>query len=634
MKPEKRSRRTFALWATNLALIFAASSPSVLAQKIDDPTVPPPTKLSFADVPPGVEKATLQLLDTEGTALLQIGFDPKDERVGKSVAMVLSGKRFAVTDDGLGADAKPGDGIFSAVIEVDPKTLVEQAEFAIKTEGKNDPRPIFHGREIVGVEDPQAVAARFKRLVQLQDVKRLVEQRISINLFDFVSLINPASINPANSLMITSTGVVRDPGRTIDPCTGVGNPNGVWTFKHLVTEMVAGTGIDPSDFVERWLRLWLAPQAVSSGFVAAPRAAMLARVINPWPRLPNGKLNLDRSPFRLSAIVNRIDLGNNPTYGGGSAGEGRFVFGVLDRAQGGCSFMPFSVIFEYGIPISGCEAVKAWANQWINLGFLINGTPAYNAALTAITEQFVKAGAAPRKPNGSALNQLRTNENALNFVWELREFKINALSHLLFEDTVKQTPDETLNNTPTFSNFVNTTPIPHVVPDRFPGLTPFMAATSRATAINQLNTHFRGPGIISNNKRFLVSVDTCSACHIRETSTNGVPAGNNSFLHVDPRPMPARLSRFLTGATVSIFDSPDIFLVNDPVVGGVFHPFNDLDRRRQKLASLAGSPCFTRFLVPMEIQFQGLRPIGPDDILPQISNLQLDSVNVPILSPH
>lgn len=602
--------------------ILSAFAPLGRAQRTIEPQPQPEpvaTKADLADLPPGVEAATLQLLDTRGTALLEVTFE-KDDRLGTTVPLVLGGKEQILRDDGEKNDAKAGDGVFSAVIDFDLKTLQTQAEFAIKSGGRIEPQAVFRGREVVGVEDQEAVSARLKTLVELQDVNRLVESRARINLFNFVPLINPATINPANSLMITNTTVIQDPTRTINPCTGVGNPNGVWTFKHLVTEMVAGTGINPSDFVEQWLRLWLVPQTPNA-FTAPARAAILAKILNPWPRIA-GKLDLDRSPFRLSAIVNRADLGNNPTYGGGSAGEGRFVFGVLDRTLGGCNFMPFSVIFEYGIPVSGCEAIKDWANQWIDLSFLPIGSLAYRAALEAITEQFVKAGAAPSKPNGSALNQLRTNENALNFLWELREFKISATTGFLFQDTVKLTPDQSLNNTFIFTN-IATGALP---------MTPFLGGSARAEPA-QLNTFFNGPGL-ANNIRFPVSLDTCTACHIRETSTNGVPAGNNAFLHVDPRTMPARLSRFLTGSTASILDAPDLFNVTDPVVAATIHPFNDLDRRRQVLASLGGSSCFVRFLAPPSALFDVLRPIGPNDVVPRISDLRLNSVNVPILSPH
>ena len=42
------------------------------------------------------------------------------------------------------------------------------------------------------------------------------------------------------------------------------------------------------------------------------------------------------------------------------------------------------------------------------------GSPAYNAALEAITQQVVVANAGGGKANGSALNQIRVNEHRLD----------------------------------------------------------------------------------------------------------------------------------------------------------------------------------------------------------------------------
>jgi hypothetical protein len=401
--------------------------------------------------------------------------------------------------------------------------------------------------------------------------------------------------------------------------------------------MTAGTGVDPADFVEQWLRLWQSNQPVSSGFIAAQRPAIDAKVLIPWPKTAAGKLDLDRSPFRLAAIVNRIDLAENLVYGGGSAGEGRFVFGVWDRTQVGCVMMPFSVIFEYGVKKSGCHQLRDWAQQWVALSSLPLGSPQYNQALEQITEQFAKAGADPSKPNGSALNQLRTNEIALDQPWELREFKIDGNSHKLFEDTTKQTPDESLNNGAEVAQYVNTNAAAikldrHVVPDKFPGSSKFMAASSLASP-GQLNTHFRAPGIADNDARFHFSLNTCSACHIRETSTNGSPGGNNAFLHVDPRPMPASLSRFLTGSTPSVTDSPDPFSVTDPVVPATLHQFNDLERRRQKLASLAGSNCLRLILVPPRRLIDLIPRPDPERPRPPIDP-RLDGLNDPVRMTH
>ena len=77
------------------------------------------------------------------------------------------------------------------------------------------------------------------------------------------------------------------------------------------------------------------------------------------------------------------------------------------------------------------------------------------------SKPFSKANAAPHKPNGSALNQLRTNEIAIanpppDNTWQMREFRLPPPSDgLLQEMNVKLTPDETLRNKDLTANYVN-----------------------------------------------------------------------------------------------------------------------------------------------------------------------------------
>lgn len=602
-------------------------------------------KASLKSIPPGVERATIQPLEKstdQGNALLVVKFDQRDPRINKKsseVALFPADKqRVVLTDSGKNGDREAGDGLFSAIIDFDFEALIKMAASSEKRFEKRQSHAVFRGREIIGVENRELMQKSFTRLQELGSAQDIIRDRTVIDLSDIFFLFDVLSIDPERSLIVTAPGVVQDPTRTIDPCTSTGNPDGVWTFKHLVSEMVSGTGVDPADFVEQWLMLWTSNQTVSSDFVAAPRSDILARVLNPWPRTASGKLDLDKSPFRLAAIVNRTDLSENLVYGSGSAGEGRFVFGVRDANAESCQFFRFSVIFEYGVEKNGCSGLKDWAQQWKALATHTLGSPEYNLALEAITRQFTAAGAAPGKPNGSALNQLRTNENALVTLWELREFRISDSSHMLFEDTTKQTPDETLNNTAVLASYINANAgaivtDSHVVPDHFPGPTdPFLAATSRASS-SQLSTHFKAPAV-ADNPRFHFSLNTCSACHIRETSTNGSPTGNTAFLHVDPTEMPAKLSRFMTGSTESIMDLPDLFAVVDPVNSSITHNFNDLDRRRRDLAAKADMFCIARIVIPpIELQERWPFPIPPEK-LPPVPDPRLDGIMDTIRMVH
>jgi hypothetical protein len=63
-------------------------------------------------------------------------------------------------------------------------------------------------------------------------------------------------------------------------------------------------------------------------------------LLDAWPRMADGRLDLDHAPVRLKAIVNRIDLRD---VDHGNAGGGSFIFALLD---GGFE-MQATLIFEY-----------------------------------------------------------------------------------------------------------------------------------------------------------------------------------------------------------------------------------------------------------------------------------------------
>ena len=99
---------------------------------------------------------------------------------------------------------------------------------------------------------------------------------------------------------------------------------GAWTFGRLMTEMAnePATGIRPGDFVEQWIQQWTVDLTINS-FTVFNRAARAQLFLDNWPRLPDGQLDLAQAPFRLLAIVNRLDLRGSTLYGSSDAGEAR-----------------------------------------------------------------------------------------------------------------------------------------------------------------------------------------------------------------------------------------------------------------------------------------------------------------------
>jgi hypothetical protein len=446
------------------------------------------------------------------------------------------------------------------------------------------------------------------------------------------------------SLFITAPQVVQDPARTWDPCTGAGTRGGVWTFAHFIREMAQGSGKLPEVFALDWLSLWLNTYVVNGDSVPA-RTQMFTQVIQPWAiasGIPNPTLTTDPvthklivdlhgrlldlgiAPFRLLAIVNRIDLGetvDGPSGYSGSvtsrpktAGELRFIFNVVQPNPWGagteatCGRKLFTTIFEYGVPIEGCTGVVKWAQKWTALQAFPSFSPAYLAQLQSMTESVVVHGAAPApKGNLNAINQIRTNEIALSRPWELREFTLtdenpaagtNTPSNgELRPHTVAQTPNDgafpPIPGGPVVNNFVTTTVLAgtttppcessYTVPYLFAG-GPFRGGNTLIGA-GHWNTSsvsvFSPPLNICARHQF--SLNTCGGCHHDDSGTNGF-AGSTNFTHVDPlSPIPVTLSKFLTGGGPGL-----AFNVPDPQLGApIVWQFADLERRFQRLFDIS-----------------------------------------------
>lgn len=561
----------------------------------------------------------------------------------------------------------PGKDFFTAFATVPPDELDrlqrDKEEIASGVFGETtDQSVVFEGRGVAGLTLPTPFDSKLFQVGLPMQLNKCAPR--------------PVSTTQAwgHSLFITSPAVIQDPARTWDPCTGAGTQGGVWTFSHFMQQMSIGSSLSPSDFVKDWLSLWLNNYAVNGDVVLA-RTTMFTQVIKPWAIASgstatlvtdpftgqksvtlSGPLNLDIAPFRLVAIVNRVDLGGG---GGGyssaglpkNAGELRFIFDVVQPSPWGagteatCGKKRFTTIFEYGVPGTGCAAAVAWAKQWSQLlsppylGF----TPAYRAKLQTMTESVVLHGAAPLKGNQNAINQIRTNEVALSTTWELREFTLTTQNPFsttnpnppangpLRTHTVANTPndgaysaggaDATINtfvtgfttsqvalpvSNPLHCALKPTYDVPFFINVPPFGMQPFRGGNSLVGPTHwKANTVTLASPADQICARHQFSLNTCNGCHQRE-SGNSLP-GNLSFTHIDPlSPIPVTLSKFLTGGGPSM-----VFNVNDPQLGAPTWGFADLERRFQQLFDL--SHCTACSLVhPLSSAFlDQLTALGP-----------------------
>jgi hypothetical protein len=332
----------------------------------------------------------------------------------------------------------------------------------------------------------------------------------------------PTALDPARELFINDVSVVDDALFS-------------GAFGQLIANMVPERLSSPlgrSQFVLRWLKTWESEQTVNHLVIPA-RPLIRSLIIDPW-RTASGctcgddscVLDFSKAPFRLLAVVNRPDLrriprGRDP----GQAGQGRFIFGALGPLG---QRMPFTVIFEYQLPISRRGDILRWAERWHALSNIAFGS-SYNERLKAVTYEFTKRNAVSCQVNGSALLQLRTNEISLSPVvpklWEMREFVLGPGGNLR-PTTVKQEVDASLNGSARLGTWVGQNAAAilanrHVVPRTLQGQ-PFLAAASPVPS----DLAWEVPGV-SEELRHAFALATCSGCHKSETET--------SFLQVRTR---------------------------------------------------------------------------------------------------
>ncbi|MFT4547217.1 MAG: hypothetical protein ACI8XO_001440 [Verrucomicrobiales bacterium] len=393
----------------------------------------------------------------------------------------------------------------------------------------------------------------------------------------------------------------------IDPAvvdSSYANYPGAFSFGHLM-EQLAGDQ-DVSEFVRDWLGAWEQDQVINDQTVAA-RKAIGERLIDPW-KAKDGfadaarddwKVDLANAPFRLLAVVNRIDMsgiinlsGSTPSFGNsGSAGyyegtapngEFRLVFGATDQAgeplEGG-----FTTIFEYALPevefkkrlrngripdvwgagpfpkpseaqksLNARKAVAKYAARWHALGAYEEFNDEYLAKLAELAAESTDRTGVKKKKIAPRLSQLRTNEGAFGEVQEAREFDYS--NGELVPNTVAATPDLRFMQDPevlrAFTKFINdnddsirkvqhTIPVTVQDPRNAKQQLPFLAGSALMPKDGDELFFWNAKKIRDAEALRIFSLNTCNGCHCGETETG--------FYHIQPRRAgeTSELSKFL-----------------------------------------------------------------------------------------
>jgi hypothetical protein len=321
--------------------------------------------------------------------------------------------------------------------------------------------------------------------------------------------------------------------------------NGPWSFRHAI-EGIMPPGADKSKFILSWLDNWVTTTEVN-GFktdLESRVEGMNVHLVCPWLRetpanacnetcttCAGRELDLAKAPFRLRAIVNRTDLRLRPDSAS-PAGESRLVFGMtLGPADDPSSkYAALSMIFEYGLPES--HTPLEWVEAWHALGAHPAFDEAYMTDLEKLTESFVARGASPSLKNGSALAQVRTNESAFNWIWQLRQFRLDSLGDLRLT-ALNNTPGQALNGSTALQSYIldNADKImadQHILPE-----------SMLAGSADQLQYRWTFPQI-PEPLRLAFARSTCNGCHTGEN-----PIVDTAF-HVSPyRDGVAKLSQYL-----------------------------------------------------------------------------------------
>lgn len=277
-----------------------------------------------------------------------------------------TGVALHLRDDGQYPDVTRGDSIYASLIDQDPQEFVNMyhAQYtAVQSKGHV---LTFNGH--LGTAIPKEEFRPFNA-IGFNSFQSVEIDPILINEEDCFE-----SVLKQHSLFITDLSVVEDLARTnyiLDD--GIGNEEGAWTIGTMLKNMAGGLSDPPTsseitkvrNFVKEWLKS-ISGTYTHNGITSQnPRdpKQVYDVLIAPWIMRAKGESNyngsivsdsptasnyweniwdefdteeelntlLGNAPFKLTAIVNRMDLRHNAAYSGtlSKAGETRFIFTLI-----------------------------------------------------------------------------------------------------------------------------------------------------------------------------------------------------------------------------------------------------------------------------------------------------------------
>lgn len=367
--------------------------------------------------------------------------------------------------------------------------------------------------------------------------------------------------------------IVLEPGIVGGPLADGRDPDAIFSFRAQM-EWLAGGSRDAYEFTRAWLDEWESASEVGPALApVAPRPGV-RRLVDAWleasvrageaaprdasgdapgdaPRVelasyapapeegpsgagepgaygpPEALPSWEQVPFRLIAIVNRVDLASSAC--GGYPGELRYVYTAVDPV----THRPLDATVILEVPYPTTRSAAEWARAWRELAASPEGE-AHAQGLEALTRE-VRAEADPLRA------RLRSNELAFSNpeapVWEMREFQLQVRGDRL---ELGQVPLEFTPRADADPAALAAYVLEHA--EAIEGSGARLPDELRAGAAGIDTADFRWSVLgVSERLRRAFSVQTCNGCHGGDTEA--LP-----FQHVGPASSleaPARLSRFL-----------------------------------------------------------------------------------------